>query len=69
MSKNNIKCSNNAVIRLPYFSYDFYVNYISDSQDILGTYDNFFKNNLRLTSKSLFYNISNIANNKNKTSI
>lgn len=69
MSKNNIKCSNNAVIRLPYFSYDFCVNYISDSQDILGTYDKYFKNNLRLTSKSLFYNISNIANNKNKTSI
>lgn len=69
MSKKYVSCANKAIIRLPYFSYDFYLTYVKDSKEILNTYDAFFKNNLRLTSKSLYYNISNITNNKNKISI
>lgn len=69
MSKKYVNCANKAIIRLPYFSYDFYLKYIKNSTNILDVYNDFFKNNLRLTSKSLYNNISNIANNKNRTSI
>ena len=69
MSKKYVNCANNAIIRLPYFSYDFYLKHIKNSKEILNIYDTFFKNNLRLTSKSLYYNISNISSKKNKASV
>lgn len=69
MNKKCVSCANNAIIRLPYFSYDFYLKYIKNSKEILNIYDAFFKNNLLLTSKSLYHNVDNIANKKNKASI
>lgn len=69
MDKKNVRCLNYGLIRLPYFSYNFYIQNTKDDKDILATYNNYFKNNLRLTSKSLFDNLSNIANQKNKLAI
>lgn len=69
MNKKYVNCADNAIIRLPYFSYDFYLKYIKNSKEILNIYESFFKNNLRVTSKSLYYNISDTTNKKNITSI